>query len=580
MKHSSEIDLNHHLNGTWQKASVLGSLWASSEIVIGSFLHNLHVPFSSIFLTSIGIILLVSVSFQWKERGLIWRAGLICAIMKAVSPSAVIFGPMIAIFFEALLLESSVRIFGKNMVGFFIGSILAISWSFFQKIANFIIIYGFNIVDLYTSLINFAQKQLRFNFSSVWMPVMALWAFYIIFGILSALLGIYVGKTAARTNPPVLSIDKKRTGGVKAGKNSPAFKFSIGWLILTVTGMISLLVLMNYTKVIWWGPAGIALMTAWVIRYKNILKPLRKPGFWIFFILITMLSSFLFATLQSSQISITDGLIIGLLMNFRAAIMIIGFSAAGKELSNPVIRSFFTGTSFRELPLSIEVAFNTLPFVIGNMPSIKDVFKKPIPVLRQLTAQAEFWLGRVELSLRKKSNVIIVTGDKGEGKSTMLAELGVLFKNRGIQTGGIISPAVFENNVRTGYDLVNVATAQKIRLSQTGRIDGMVNVGRYYFFEEGITFGKEALMIENNRMSEIIMIDEVGAWELQGQGWADRLSELVLNCDKPLILAVNVKLVDQVVDCWQLQSPLKIDVTNTSSGEAFQKIIQFAGFSK
>ncbi len=580
LKHSSEIDLNHHLNGTWQKASVLGSLWASSEIVIGSFLHNLHVPFSSIFLTSIGIILLVSVSFQWKERGLIWRAGLICAIMKAVSPSAVIFGPMIAIFFEALLLESSVRIFGKNMVGFFIGSILAISWSFFQKIANFIIIYGFNIVDLYTSLINFAQKQLRFNFSSVWMPVMALWAFYIIFGILSALLGIYVGKTAARTNPPVLSIDKKRTGGVKAGKNSPAFKFSIGWLILTVTGMISLLVLMNYTKVIWWGPAGIALMTAWVIRYKNILKPLRKPGFWIFFILITMLSSFLFATLQSSQISITDGLIIGLLMNFRAAIMIIGFSAAGKELSNPVIRSFFTGTSFRELPLSIEVAFNTLPFVIGNMPSIKDVFKKPIPVLRQLTAQAEFWLGRVELSLRKKSNVIIVTGDKGEGKSTMLAELGVLFKNRGIQTGGIISPAVFENNVRTGYDLVNVATAQKIRLSQTGRIDGMVNVGRYYFFEEGITFGKEALMIENNRMSEIIMIDEVGAWELQGQGWADRLSELVLNCDKPLILAVNVKLVDQVVDCWQLQSPLKIDVTNTSSGEAFQKIIQFAGFSK
>jgi nucleoside-triphosphatase len=580
LKLSSEIDLNRHLDGTWQKASVLGSLWASSEIVVGSFLHNLHVPFSSIFLTSIGIILLVSVSFQWKERGLIWRAGLICAIMKAVSPSAVIFGPMIAIFFEALLLESSVRIFGKNMVGFFIGSILAISWSFFQKIGNFIIIYGFNIVDLYTSLINFSQKQLHFNFSSVWMPVMALWAFYILFGIFSALVGIYIGKTAARTKPPVLSIDKKRTGGVKAGKNPPAFKFSVGWLILTITGMISLLALMNYTKVIWWGPAGVALLTAWVIHYKNILKPLKKPGFWIFFILITMLSSFLFASLQSTHISISDGLIIGLLMNFRAAIMIIGFSAAGKELSNPVIRSFFTGTSFRQLPLSFEVAFSTLPFIIGNMPSIKDMFKKPIHVLRQLTAQAEFWLGRVELSLRKKSNVIIVTGDKGEGKSTMLAELAVLFKNRGMQTGGIISPAVFENNVRSGYELVNVATSQKIRLSQTGRIDGMVNVGRFYFFEDGIIFGKEALKIENNRLSEIILIDEVGAWELQGQGWAERLSELVLNCDKPIILAVNVKLVDHVIDCWQLQAPLKIDVTNTSSGEAFRKIIQFAGLKK
>ncbi len=569
--------MNHQLSGTWQKASVLGSLWASSEIVLGSFLHNLRVPFSSIFLTSIGIILLVSISYQWKERGLIWRAGLICAIMKAVSPSAVIFGPMIAIFLEAILLESSVRIFGKNMIGFFIGSILAISWSFFQKIANFIIIYGFNIVDLYTSLINFAQKQFQFHFTTVWMPVMILWIFYLFFGAFSALVGIYIGKTAVKAPPPIMSIDKKRTGGIKSGKRMPAFKYSPGWLILTILGIISLLVLMNFTKVIWWGPAGIALLSAWVIRYNNILKPLRKPGFWIFFILITMLSSFLFAKLQTSQISIFDGLIIGLQMNFRAAIMIVGFSVAGKELSNPAIRSFFIGTSFKQLPLSIEVAFNTLPFVIGNMPSYKDVFKKPVPVLRQLTAQAEFWLGIVELSLRKKSNVIIVTGDKGDGKSTLLAELAVLFERKGIQAGGIISPAVMENKERSGYELINVSTAQKIRLSQTEKGDGMVNVGRFYFFEDGIAFGKTALKVANNRMSKIIFVDEVGAWELQGQGWAESLNELILHYDMPIILAVNVKLVDQVVDCWQLQKPLIINAKNTSSEDAFKEIIQFTG---
>jgi nucleoside-triphosphatase THEP1 len=572
-----DLNINHQLSGTWQKAAVLGSLWASSEIVLGSFLHNLRIPFSSIFLTSIAIILLVSISYQWKERGLIWRAGLICAIMKAVSPSAVIFGPMIAIFLEAILLESSVRIFGKNMIGFFIGSILAISWSFFQKIANFIIIYGFNIVDLYTSLINFAQKQFQFHFTNVWMPVMVLWTFYLFFGVFSALVGIYIGKTVVKAPPTVMSIDKRRTGGIKSGKNMPAFIYSPGWLILTIVGMISLLVLMNFTKVIWWGPAGIALLSAWVIRYNNILKPLRKPGFWIFFILITMLSSFLFAKLQPAQISNYDGFIIGLQMNFRAAIMIIGFSVAGKELSNPVIRSFFIGTSFKQLPLSIEVAFNTLPFVIGNMPSYKDVFKKPIPVLRQLTAQAEFWLGIVELSLKKKSNVIIVTGDKGDGKSTMLAELAVLFKRKGIQAGGIISPAVNENKVRSGYELINIATDQKIKLSQTKKGDGMVNVGRFYFFEDGIAFGKTALKVANNKMSKIIFIDEVGAWELQGQGWAESLNELTLHCEMPIILAVNVKLVDQVVDCWQLQKPLIINAKNTSSEDAFKEIIQFTG---
>jgi len=34
----------------WLKAAMLGSLWASIEIILGSFLHNLHIPFSGTFL--------------------------------------------------------------------------------------------------------------------------------------------------------------------------------------------------------------------------------------------------------------------------------------------------------------------------------------------------------------------------------------------------------------------------------------------------------------------------------------------------------------------------------------------------
>src|SRR5512141_1386767 len=92
------------LNPKWMKAAVLGCLWASSEIVLGSFLHNLRIPFSGNILTGIGLMILISVSFLWKEKGLFWRAGLVCALMKTVSPSAVIFGPMIAILSEAILL--------------------------------------------------------------------------------------------------------------------------------------------------------------------------------------------------------------------------------------------------------------------------------------------------------------------------------------------------------------------------------------------------------------------------------------------------------------------------------------------
>jgi nucleoside-triphosphatase len=568
-----ELKTNRYLSGTWQKAAVMGSLWASSEIVLGSFLHNLHVPFSSIILTSIGIILLVSVSHKWNDKGLIWRTGLICAVMKAVSPSAVIFGPMIAIFFESVMLESSVRIFGRNMIGFLIGSILAMSWNFFQKMGNFILMYGFNIVDLYTSLVNFAQKQLHFHFSTVWMPVFVLWSVYIIFGAVSAITGIYIGRTAVKSTPPVMSIDRKRTGGIKAGKSVTEFNYSLVWLFLNFAGMITVLVLMNYSALTCWSTAGFALLTIWIIRYKNVLRPLRKPKFWIFFVIITLLSSFLLAKFQASQITILEGLIIGLQMNFRAAIMVVGFSVAGKEASNPVIRNIFFRTSFRQVPLSIEVAFNTLPFIISNSPTLSEFIKKPVSILRQMIAQTEFWLGKVELSLKKKSNVILITGDTGDGKSTLLAALADLFKHQNIQVGGIISPAVFEDEDKIGYELINVATGDKKRLSQTREEEGMANVGRFYFFPEGLEFGLNALKVENNLKSQFVFIDEVGAWELQGQGWAGSLHELIIHCDVPLILAVNTKLAGQVSETWHFNNPLVIEAKKTSANEAFKLLL-------
>ena len=103
----------YQISETWIKASIIGTIWAASEIVLGSFLHNLKVPFSSNILTGIGIVILISASYIWTGRGLFWRAGLICALMKTMSPSAVIFGPMIAIFSQALLLELSVTLLGK-----------------------------------------------------------------------------------------------------------------------------------------------------------------------------------------------------------------------------------------------------------------------------------------------------------------------------------------------------------------------------------------------------------------------------------------------------------------------------------
>ncbi|MBE0640469.1 MAG: hypothetical protein IH599_00435, partial [Bacteroidales bacterium] len=57
------------LNQVWMKAAVLGANWAASEIILGSFLHNLHIPFKGSLLTAIGLVLLISASHKWKDKG-------------------------------------------------------------------------------------------------------------------------------------------------------------------------------------------------------------------------------------------------------------------------------------------------------------------------------------------------------------------------------------------------------------------------------------------------------------------------------------------------------------------------------
>jgi nucleoside-triphosphatase THEP1 len=515
------------------------------------------------------------VSFQWKDKGLIWRSGLICALMKSVSPSAVIFGPMIAILFEALLLEFSVRILGKNILGFLIGGLFAMSWSFFQKIANSIIFYGFNIVNLYASLVKFSEKQLQMHFNTIWMPIMVLWIFYLFFGIVSAGIGIYIGKTALGKSIPMLSSDKNRMADIRSKSKVPEIRYSLLWLTFNLLGMILVLVLMNYTGIALWFTTGILIISIWAIRYKSALRPLLKPKFWIFFVLITMLSSFLFARFQSDVLTLADGLLIGLQMNFRAAIMIVGFSVVGKELSNPVIRNFFVRTSFRQLPLALEIAFETLPFVIANLPSLSDIFKKPVTVMRQIVAQAEYWLEKVALTMKKKSNVVIITGEIGSGKTSMISGISARLKESGILAGGIIAPAVFEGDQKTGYKIIDISNSVEMQLSQTSEMDGMARVGKYFFNSGAITFGREALSVERNQDSQIVLIDEVGAWELQGQGWAGSLNELIINCNMPLIITVRKSFLDLVIENWMLQNPLVIEAEDNTTDKAFNEMLKF-----
>lgn len=557
------------LSDVWLKASILGSTWAASEIILGSFLHNLRIPFNGNILTAIGLVLMISAAYKWKDKGLFWRSGLICALMKTMSPSAVIFGPMIAIFMEALLFEFSVRILGRNIAGFLLGSALAMSWILVQKIINFIIFYGFNIVEIYTQLMQYAQKQLNFNYDLVIMPLVFLLIIYILFGWFAAFIGIKTGKKLISNPDAVINNQASKIFKIPIIKTDN-FSYSILWLIFNFAVLTAMLLLINLSLVFIWIPSTLIVITIWSLRYKRGLKQLAKIKFWVFFILVTMLTSLTITLIQGGDNNWITGLVIGLKMNFRAAVVIVGFSVIGTELYNPAIRNYFARTSFRQLPVALELAFESLPLIISSLPDLRSVFKKPVLVIHAMLYQAD----KRFLNLRNRENrkLFILSGQIDSGKTTFTKVLLSYLSNENVKAGGFYAEKYYQDGNISGYNLVSISTGEKANFLRKGEKDhfsgddqcpgisletsDIKSSSKYIIVEETLENGKLWLHSEKNSDFDLIIIDEIGKWELNDQAWGQSLSDLIDNSNKNLFIVIRENLVEKVIKKWKISNPV------------------------
>lgn len=547
------MTIQTHLSEKWIKASILGTVWASSEIVLGSFLHNLRIPFSGNILTAIALVILISASYKWKGNGLFWRAGIICALLKTMSPSAVIFGPMVAIIAEALLLEFSVRLFGRTFFAYILGSILAMSWVLFQKIANFIIFYGYNIVQLYESLMIYVEKQLSLKFDAVWMPILLLLVIYAIFGVVSAIVGIKTGRRlVSESYKNIDSISEQKTNESKK-KLYEEFNYSITWLIFDVLFIISTLLLVNIIPFLYWAALVVAIVVIWALRYKRALRQLVRPKFWIFFVAITMFTAFIITRIQSSSNSVMDGLLIGLEMNLRAIILIMGFSVLGNELYNPKIRNFFMKSYFKQLPLAMELSVESLPVMVAAIPDFKTIIKNPVSVIFRVMSQAELRLKEIQNDESSKPKVYILSGAIGEGKTTKAQKIISIFKDRKINVGGICSPRIMDEKETIGYDLVNIQINKREPFLRIEENKDYQKIGKYNILPDGLEFGLKAIRQSRTYETRVVIVDEVGRLELSDRGWATEIEQLTKQTGLILILAIRENFVESLMKKWNIE---------------------------
>ena len=519
----------------WRKSAVLGSLWAASEIVLGSFLHNARVPLSGEFLTAIGIAILVAGHRLWPERGLLWRSGLVCAAMKAISPSAVIFGPMIAISMEGLLMETGVRLFGVNPAGYLLGGGLAMSWPLAHKAANLLVYYGPDAINIYLRGVGWLYRYCGFGPGNLWAPLILMFAAYFLAGAASAAAGMRSGKKGMII--PAQSSEKPALKP-RGNRENTARSYSVAALIGHILFVSAVMSAGRKTP-----PAAIlagAVVYAYIcVRfYPRAGSLLKRTGVWAGVLAASLLAGLILGSAEA-----------GFYMAIRAFILTVGFAAIGCELTNPSIRRLLYrlgGGMFFE---TLEYAFSALPGIIAGLPSGRDFARRPLTVLGAAVARAPFLMETLG-----RPPVFIITGGHGSGKSELVIKLAGILRAAGKKPGGICAAGLWENGIRAGFDLIDLASNRRVPLCRSGVSGAAVTAGKFGFYAEGLSAGASALSPEILSGTDMVFIDEIGFLELDGGGWASALNRLLQDAKHPLILVSRDYLLDRIRAHWKLHS--------------------------
>ena len=518
----------------WRKAAVLGSLWAASEIVLGSFIHNARIPLGGQILTGIGIAMLVAGHVLWPERGLIWRAGLICAAMKSVSPSAVILGPMIAISMEGFLLEAGVFLAGANLVGYALGGGLAMSWALFHKIGNIFLFYGPETWALYTGSLEHLRSWMGRSSGSPWTPLFLLWATHFLGGGAVAAIGWSIGRQSASEGSGLAATAPPRTPAPR--RDHAVRAYSLTALILHVLFVIAAMSMGQTVSL--WVCLCVALFYAClcVAGYARARAIMSRVGLWTGIFIVAALAGLLTGRWDS-----------GVRMGLRAVLLTLGFSCIGEELCNPLLVAWMERRGAGVFFHALEQAFETLPEVMAGLPSAPVFLKNPAVALRNAVARAPALLEGLSIG-----RVIIISGGQGTGKSSAVSRLADDLRRAGLSVGGIHAPGLWDAGQREGFDIVDLRAGDRRLLCRRGGAEDWPAVGPFRFSPEGLRIGRQALSDARRHGVDVLFVDEVGYLELQGRGWAEELDVLVRERRKPMVWVVRSCLVNEVKKRWSL----------------------------
>jgi len=151
------------------------------------------------------------------------------------------------------------------------------------------------------------------------------------------------------------------------------------------------------------------------------------------------------------------------------------------------------------------------------------------------------------------NKVIIITGNKGVGKTTKLLNIIGLLKSEGVNIVGFTAACDWNNGERNEYRLVDVNSDKSITLCTIFPDVNYEQSGRFYFNPTAVQYGKKLLTAHSDEKL-VIIIDEVGPFELDNKVWHSSLIYQLESTQNIILISVRKNLVNNIINKYKLKN--------------------------
>lgn len=167
--------------------------------------------------------------------------------------------------------------------------------------------------------------------------------------------------------------------------------------------------------------------------------------------------------------------------------------------------------------------------------------------------------------------IFIISGKKKSGKTTFLIKILSLLQMNGFLVGGFVA---LHDVASDCYQIRDIKTNEVSPLMQ--RVATYERRPYHFkFFPEGVEMGNDCIKELLAHPPNIAIVDEIGGYELRGKLWSNNFTQLV-ESSVPLIFTVKEKLLDKVVEKWEIEtSHVFVSTDFNDPDKAFKLIKSF-----